>query len=125
MLTINNCMLQYLAWRVMTVGSLKAIAQVVNDSAQCNSAQLVSAEDGTIVVPSFNWTSFGGSSQYHHFRFAATHPGVVFARKQSDTAEVKVDLLKDSWTPDPSEYPPQQNGNGTRFGSFAQGVSKM
>lgn len=115
-------MLQYLAWRVMTVGSLKAIAQVVNDSAQCNSAQLVSAEDGTIVVPSFNWTSFLVT---HFRRFLAVSPFLVCCHSSWGSVCKEAVLLKDSWTPDPSEYPPQQNGNGARFGSFAQGVSKM
>ena len=124
----NNCMLQYLAWRVMTgrhtqitlsflvvghtkfapdwsfglfkrlyrrtrVGSLQAIAQVVNDSTKCNFAQLVVDEDGNTIVPTFDWTNFFatrfqrfvGMKSYHHFRFVALEPGVVYARKHSDT----------------------------------------
>ena len=42
----------------MKVGSLKSIAKVVNDSAECKFAQLVSREDGTTVVPTYDWTSF-------------------------------------------------------------------
>ena len=40
------------------VGSLKSIAEVVNNSAECNVAQLVSREDGSTIVPTFDWTSF-------------------------------------------------------------------
>ena len=89
----NNCMVQYLAWRVMTkrhtnitlsflpvghtkfspdwcfglfkrqyrrkkVGSPQNIAEVVNTSAECNVAQLVSCEDGTTIVPTLDWTDF-------------------------------------------------------------------
>ena len=89
----NNCMVQYLAWRVMTnqhsnitlsflpvghtkfspdwcfglfkrqyrrtkVGSLQNIAKVVNTSAKCNVAQLVSREDVTTIVPTLDWTNF-------------------------------------------------------------------
>ena len=142
----NNCMLQYLAWRVMTgrhtqitlsflvvghtkfapdwsfglfkrlyrrtrVGSLQAIAQVVNG----NFAQLVVDEDGNTIVPTFDWTNFFatrfkrfvGIKSYHHFRFVASEPGVVYARKHSDTPEVKVNLLRGPWSPDPNEYPTQ------------------
>ena len=97
------------------VGSLQAIAQVVNDSAKCNFAQLVVDEDGNTIVPIFDWTNFFatrfrrfvGIKSYHHFRFVALEPGVVYARKHSDTPEVKVNLLKGPWSPDPNEYPTQ------------------
>lgn len=86
----NNCMMQYLAWRVITgrhtnitlsflvvghtkfapdwcfglfkrryrltnVSSLWSIAQVVNESAECNVSQLV---DGSMIVQTHNWTDF-------------------------------------------------------------------
>ena len=147
----NSCMLQYLAWRVMTgrhtqitlsflvvghtkfspdwcfglfkrlyrrsrVGSLQAIAQVVNDSATCNSAQLNVTEDGTVVVPVLNWMDFfapnlkklAGIKKLHHFRFPSSDPGVVYVRVHSDEAEVKITLLKNKdWCPDPSLLPHQ------------------
>lgn len=97
------------------VGSLKAMAQVVNDSAKCNFAQLVTAEDGTVIVPTYNWTDlfaprfkkFAGIKKYHHFRFDHSQPGIVFAKKRADTAEVKVDLLKEPWNPNPTQLPLQ------------------
>ena len=42
----------------MKVGSLQSIAQVANDSAECNFAQLVSREDGSTIASSFDWTDF-------------------------------------------------------------------
>ena len=37
---------------------MEGIAEVVTNSAQCNKAQLVSKEDGSIIVPSYDWTGF-------------------------------------------------------------------
>ena len=152
----NNCMLQYLAWRVMTgrhtqitlsflvvghtkfspdwcfglfkrlyrrsqVGSLQAIAQVVNDSAHCNHAQLNVTEDGTIVIPTLDWTDFfaphlkkiSGIKKLHHFRFPSSEPGVVYVKVHSDDAEVKIDLMKkNAWHPEPSLLPSQITPKG-------------
>jgi len=40
------------------VGSLQSIAQVANDLAECNFAQLVSRENGSTIVATFVWTDF-------------------------------------------------------------------
>ena len=155
----NNCMLHYLAWRVMTgrhtqitlsflvvghtkfspdwcfglfkrlyrrsmVGSLQSVAKVVNDSAKCNFAQLITAEDGSIVVPTFDWTDFlaphykkfSNIKKYHHFRFVSSEPGVVFAKEHADTTEERVELLKGAWSPVPSNYPPQLYPKGLSAG---------
>ena len=45
-------------FRRMKVDSLQSIAQVVNDSAECNFAQLVAPEDGSVIVQTFYWTDF-------------------------------------------------------------------
>ena len=34
------------------------IVQVVNNSPSCNLVQLVTDEDGTTIVPTFNWADF-------------------------------------------------------------------
>ena len=86
-------------YRRTKVRSLQAIAQVVNDLAQCNFAQLVAIEDGTTVVPVFDWTTFfairfrklpgiKGIKKLHHFRFPGSEPGVVYMKTQSDEEEV-------------------------------------
>ena len=144
----NNCMVQYLAWRVMTnqhsnitlsflpvghtkfspdwcfglfkrqyrrtkVGSLQNIAEVVNTSAECNIAQLVSREDGTTIVPTLDWTDFfatqfkkiPGIKKLHHFHVTSSSPRHVFVRERSDTVEQDIDLLKEPWTPDADTKP--------------------
>ena len=45
-------------FRRTKVGSLKGIAQVANDSTVCNCGQLNCTEDGTVMVPIYNWTYF-------------------------------------------------------------------
>ena len=89
-------------------------------TATCNFAQLVVDENGTTIVPTFDWTNFFVThfkrfvsiKQYHHFRFVASEPGVVYARRNADTAEVKVELLRHSWAPDSSKYPVQITPKG-------------
>jgi len=57
----------------------------VNQSASPNFAQLVGSQDGTTIVPMYNWsdyfedktvkTAFKGITQMHHFKFLKTCPG--------------------------------------------------
>ena len=144
----NNCMVQYLVWRVITkrhtnitlsflpvghtkfspdwcfglfkrqyrrmkVGSLQNIAEIVNTSAECNVAQLVSREDGSTIVPTLDWTDFfatkmkkiQGIKKLHHFCVTSSSPGHVFVKERSDTAERDIDLLKELWTPDEDAKP--------------------
>ena len=75
-------------YRRTKVGSLQSIAQVVNDSAECNFAQLVAREDGSMIVQTFNWTDFfaphfkriASIKKYHHFRMTSSAPGCVFLK---------------------------------------------
>ena len=101
-------------YRRTKVGSLQSIAEVVNDSAECNFAQLVSREDGSTIVPTFDWTDFFaphmkkivGIKELHHFRMTSASPGCVFVREHIDSAEVTIKLLKEpAWTPDVSDLP--------------------
>ena len=100
-------------YRRTKVGSLQSIAEVVNKSAECNHAQLVSREDGSTIVPTFNWTDFfapkmkriPGIKKLYHFRFESASPGCVFTKERSDSPEVKHHLLKEPWSPDADELP--------------------
>lgn len=82
------------------VGSLRSIAEVVNKSADCNHAQLVSREDGSTIVPIYNWTDFfaprmkkiTGIKKRHHFRFKSASLGLVFTKEQCDLTEVEHQL---------------------------------
>ena len=94
------------------VGSLKSIARVVNDSAKCNSPQLVCGENGSTIVHTYDWTDFFAPHlkvigiKNHHFRCDSSQPGVVFVKEHADTDE-KIDLMKSSprWSPDLKELP--------------------
>lgn len=102
-------------YRRTKVGSLKAIAQTVNESAECNFSQLVCDEDGTTIVPTYNWTDFFAPhlkkithiKKYHHFRCDSSKPGILFVKVHADTEEEEFDLMKSSppWCPDPTELP--------------------
>ena len=89
-------------YRRTKVGTLQSIAEVVNNSAECNTAQVVSHENGRIIVPSYNWTDFFatrmkkiiGIKRFHHFRMAASSPGVVFVKQWSDSSEEELMLKK-------------------------------
>ena len=75
-------------YRRTKVGSLQSIAQVVNDSTECNFAQSVAREDGSMIVQTFNWTDFfaphfkriASIKKYHHFRMTSSAPGCVSKR---------------------------------------------
>ena len=86
----------------------------MNDSAECNFAQLVCNEDGSTIVPTYDWTDFfapqlkkiSGIKKYHHFRCDSSKPGRVYVKEHADTAEVEIDLRKSSsWLPDQKELP--------------------
>ena len=107
------------SYRRTKVGSLQSIAQIVNESAECNFSQLVSTEDGRNVVPTHDWTGFlapcfiklKNIKQYHHFLFSSSSPGVVQIKKQCDEPAEDIRLLKSSMT-DLHEYPDQIDPKG-------------
>ena len=110
-------------YRKTNVSSLDDIANTVSRSSFVNVPQLVGDLDGTVYVPSYNWSNFfedrmiktalKGISQLHHFRFSATHPGTVFVKTSSDGEERSIQLLKDpTWKPTASQLPPVIVPNG-------------
>jgi len=107
------------AFRRTPVSSLADIACVVNNStvSGINVAQLVGHESGQSFVPCKNWQKFLESSfkplpqikAYHHFRFSAREPGIVFAKLFADSNEERFDLrVKPSiaFSPNPEIIPP-------------------
>ena len=102
-------------YRRTKVGSLSSLAQVVNESAECNFAQLVCDEEGRTTVPTYDWTDFFAPhlkkipniKKYHHFRFTSSKPGTVYVREHADTPELEISLMKDTscWSPDPQILP--------------------
>lgn len=106
-------------FRRTKIGCLEDIARVVNTSAVVNHAQLVGKEDGTVIVPQYNWAdffapcfrrqAFKGIKSLHHLVFSSTQPGYAMVRESTDSTEWKLPLLsKDyrNWTPSPTDLPP-------------------
>ena len=89
-------------YRQTKVSSLTELAEVVNTSASVNFAELVGSELGQVLVPAYDWQSFfskkfiklKGIKKLHHLRFTSNSPGCVFVKEKSDSAEVKISLLK-------------------------------
>ena len=104
------------AFRRTKVGCFDDIVQVV-ESAEVNDAQLVGAQDGTVIVPTYNWAdyfdpffkqaAFKGIKLMHHMRFSKTHHGKVLVKNSVDSQEREISLLRDpTWSPDKKELPP-------------------
>ena len=82
-------------FRQTKIGSLKGIAQAVNDSAECNFAQLVCNEDGSTIVLTYDWTDFfapqlkkiAGIKKYHRFRCNSSKPGRVYVSRDRDRSD--------------------------------------
>ncbi len=100
-------------YRRTKIGSLKDIAQVVSGSAECNFPQLVADENGLVIVPRLDWTSFFaprmkkciGIKKYHHFHFDSEQPGVIGVQLQSDNPTKWIKLLKEEWSPHRDDVP--------------------
>ncbi|XP_065893388.1 uncharacterized protein [Dysidea avara] len=98
------------------VGCLDDIVKVINQSAKPNWAQLVGAQDGSNIVPMYNWadyfdphtvkTALKGITQMHHFRFSSAHLGKVFVKNCKSDKERSINLRKESsWNPTPTDLP--------------------
>ena len=100
-------------FRRTKVGSLKDIVQTVNDSAVCNVAQLVGNEDGSTIVPVYDWTSFFAPKmkkvpsikKYSHFQMDKTTPGIINLKLRSDSETEQCQILKEPWQADPDVLP--------------------
>ena len=75
-----------------------------------NHAQLVGAQDGTVIVPTYNWAdyfdpffkqnAFKGIKAMHHMRFSNQHLGKAFVKNSVDSQEREISMLRDSgWQP--------------------------
>ena len=67
-----------------------------------NDPQLVGAQDGSTVVPMYNWDAYFdesttkvlGIKKYQHFQFSSEHPGKVFLKSSTEGIEKEVTILK-------------------------------
>ena len=97
------------------VSSLEDIVAVVNGSADVNTTQLVGSQEGEVVVPTYDWTTFLGKhfrkvpkiKTYHHFSFSSSTPGMVTLKELSDSAPSTFQMAVDNWQPLSSELPSQ------------------
>ena len=107
-------------FRSTDVGCLTDLERVVNKSATVNHTQLVGREDGTIIVPQYDWAgflstyfkrqAFEGIKSLHHLVFEASAPGIVRTRLISDGVEKSIPILNktnQNWKPDPTILPSQ------------------
>lgn len=105
-------------FRRTQVGCLDDLAKVVEDSAIINHAQLVGKENGEVIVPQYNWSSyfatyfrrqaFEGIKTLHHLVFSSSSPGEVLVRKESDGEVEKLKILSKAhlnWRPSPNDLP--------------------
>ena len=102
-------------FRKTYVSSLEDLVEVVNSSAAVNTAQLVGTQDGEVIVPCYDWSSFLGKymnkvpkmKSYHHFTFSSASPGIVTLKQYSDSVSTTFSILKDSeWVPSAEDLPP-------------------
>ncbi|XP_064614611.1 uncharacterized protein LOC135478267 [Liolophura sinensis] len=89
------------AFKRNLVPAQSVLETVVNESSSVNIAQVVGYEDGTTVVPVSDWQAFfknsckplHGIKKYQHFRFDDAHPGSVFVKEHSESAETEFNIL--------------------------------
>jgi hypothetical protein len=106
-------------FRRTKVGCLDDIVQVVEESSTVNHAQLVGREDGSVIVPQYNWSeffsqyfkrnAFAGIKSLHHLVFADDKPGVATVRETTDGAEKNISVLSSAhknWKPASHDLPP-------------------
>ena len=97
--------------------NLDDIVHCVNHSALPNVAQLVGTQDGTTVVPMYDWSSYfedhtiktalKGITKMHHFRFSKMDSGKVYVKNKSTDPERCINFLRHPWNPTAREMPQQ------------------
>lgn len=84
-------------YRRTFVGCLNDIATVVSNSPMVNEVQLVGIQDGTSIVPMYDWANFFDpltkDKKLQHFRFSNEHHGKVFTCATCDGPEASFLLL--------------------------------
>ena len=89
-------------YRRTLVGCLDDIANVVSKSSVVNEPQLVGAQDGSTIVPMYNWATFfdrgttkvPGIKRCQHFHFSSEHLGKVFVKASQAADEQEHSILK-------------------------------
>ena len=90
---------------------------MVEESAVVNHAQLVGTQDGTTLVPTYNWAEFfyapfrqtalKGIKSMHHLTFTSSKPGSVVVKDTINSPEWEINMIVDSkWRPRADQLPP-------------------
>lgn len=90
-------------YRKTYVSSLQDIVDIVNKSADVNTAQLVGTQEGEILVQTYSWSTFLGSyfrripniTSYHHFTLSSTYPGSVSLKLYSDSDSSMFEMVQE------------------------------
>ena len=80
----------------------------------CNAAQVACHEDGSMIVPMYNWSTLlaphfkkiVGIKMFHHFSMLSSTPGILYVTEHTDTGEVSLTLLRDNWQPNSASLHP-------------------
>ena len=89
-------------YRRTFVGCLDDITKVVSKSSVVNEPQLVGTQDGSTIVPMYDWATYFdegttkvlGIKKYQHFRFCSEHPGKVYVKTSQAAVEHEHSILK-------------------------------
>ena len=94
---------------------------VVNRSADVNTAQLVGTSKGEVIVQVFDWAEFLGDHfrrvpqvmSYHHLTISALLPDTVSLKQFSDSPTSEFKILRDTlWNPTSDQLPPSIKPSG-------------
>ena len=111
-------------YRRSRVGCLDDVVKVVEESATCNTAQLVGTQDGQTVVTTYDGAAMlgrhlrkiKGVKKFRHFRFDSSTPGVVHVRHEAEGVETTLDLgLDPDWAPSSRVLPHVLPPSGLSF----------
>ena len=100
-------------FRREAVSSLDNLAAEVEALVKHNKAQLARREDGSEMIPVYDWTTFlkphcrkiDGTKNYHHFTISANSPGKVFLKLAADSEEKILGIRRGDWNPSPHLLP--------------------
>ena len=91
-------------FRCCKIACLADLEQVVHESAEANVPQLLVTQDGDVIMPTYNWTSLVAGHLYklkninkcQHVTFAASQPGNVCVKLQSDGKDDHISVIINS-----------------------------
>lgn len=103
------------------VGGLSDLCSVVNNLATVNIAKPTGLEDGSVIVPTYDWQEYfsqfclkvKGIKKLHHLRFSSSSRGCIFVKESAGSIEEKMYILKDrNWNPRADDLPPVLSPTG-------------